>query len=228
MASVAVPTFARMGFFSRNEMQSTARELYALLRAAKIYAATYRVDTAVVYSDLDPDPDVSHQTPLECLQAAAMMYEHPAFKLPDDEPVFVPVQDTEGVFDEFQGFTGVILRDPIPRPGPVPDDAAEKAAEKAGLSQVAVYFPRSDSHEDYMSVFRSQTVPEERWLQAHVFTPSGRMRNTSPERFQVYIGLKEGEDEEERWVDPEDHSLGERYKTIELHRATGRVRIAAD
>lgn len=217
MASVAVPTFARMGFFSRNEMQSTARELYALLRAAKIYAATYRVDAAVAYLD----PNVSDQTAAACLRAVAMMYEHPAFKLPDDEPVFVPVQDTEGVFDAFEGFAGVILdRDPRP--------AGEPGAPAPGLSLVDVYFPVSDA--DYMSVFSSQTVPADRVepLQAHVFTPSGRMRNWSRERFEVYIGLKEGEDEEERWADPADHSLGERFHTIELHRATGRVRIAAD
>jgi len=217
MASVAVPTFARMGFFSRNEMQNAARELYALLRAAKIYAATYRVDTAVVYLD----PDVLDQTAAACLRSTAMIYEHPAFKLPDDEPVFVPVQDTEGVFDPFEGFAGVILdRDPRP--------AGEPGSPASGLSLVEVYFPRSDA--DYMDVFWSQVVPADRveLLQAHVFTPSCRIRNSSRERFEVYVGFKDGMEEVEQWADPDDHSLGERYKTIELHRATGRVRIAAD
>ena len=224
MASVAVPTFSRMGFFSRNEMQNAARELYALLRAAKIYAATYRVDTAVVYQDPEAADQIDSAA---CLRAACMMYEHPAFRFrpsgdAGQQPVFVPVQEVEGGFDMFEGFTGVILRDPRPYV------EQGQGATAPGLSAVAVYFPRA--HLDFPSVEWSHNVPADvvEAFHAHVFTPSGRMRNSSRERFEIYVGFKDGMEEVEQWADPEDHSLGERYKTIELHRATGRVRIAAD
>jgi len=202
MASVAVPTFARMGFFSRNEMQSTARELYALLRAAKIYAATYRVDTAVVYQDPEAADQVESAA---CLRAMSMMYED--VDADEDRPGYVRVQDVEGGFDFLDGLSAVVVQASLSH-----EERANATLPERGLSKVEVYFPNADV--------------ESFW--AHVFTPSGRMRNSSRERFEIYVGFEDGMEEVEQWADPEDHSLGERYKTIELHRATGRVRIAAD
>ena len=69
MAGVAIPSFARMGLLWKNDLQSSARELYTLLTAARIYATTYNVETAVVYTTYNPDGN----TP-DNLRAAAMMY----------------------------------------------------------------------------------------------------------------------------------------------------------
>lgn len=81
MTAVAIPTFSRLGFFSGNEMQDCARELYAMLRAAKIYAATYRVDAAVAYN-ISLKLDALTSRYVEHVGAVAMVY-----KLP------VPVKD---------------------------------------------------------------------------------------------------------------------------------------
>jgi prepilin-type N-terminal cleavage/methylation domain-containing protein len=60
IAGVAVPGIVRLLGESRDEMSRSARTLYTMLRAARIYASANRVDTAVVYR-LDnawqnPDP----------------------------------------------------------------------------------------------------------------------------------------------------------------------------
>jgi len=49
LAAVTIPTLARMGAFSRDDVNDAARDLYGLMRAARMYASTHRVDTAVVY-----------------------------------------------------------------------------------------------------------------------------------------------------------------------------------
>jgi prepilin-type N-terminal cleavage/methylation domain-containing protein len=76
LAAIAIPTFSKLGFFSRNEVQSCARELYALLRAAKIYAATWRVDTALVYGISLRLDSVTGQA-VEAIDSAAMVYKIP-------------------------------------------------------------------------------------------------------------------------------------------------------
>jgi prepilin-type N-terminal cleavage/methylation domain-containing protein len=50
LSSLVIPGMARLGVFSRNELQNASREVFALLRAARIYASTFNVDTAVVYT----------------------------------------------------------------------------------------------------------------------------------------------------------------------------------
>jgi len=50
ITALAVPGVARLGAFSGDEVPRAAREVFQMLRAARIYAATYNVPTAVVYS----------------------------------------------------------------------------------------------------------------------------------------------------------------------------------
>ncbi|MCC6144035.1 MAG: hypothetical protein IT368_09530 [Candidatus Hydrogenedentes bacterium] len=49
VAGVALPGIVRLINNSRDEMSRSARTLYTMLRAARIYAAANRVDTAVIY-----------------------------------------------------------------------------------------------------------------------------------------------------------------------------------
>ena len=49
LVGLAIPTINRAGGFSSDDPDVAARELYASLRAARIYSTTYRIDTAVVY-----------------------------------------------------------------------------------------------------------------------------------------------------------------------------------
>ncbi|HEX73499.1 MAG TPA: prepilin-type N-terminal cleavage/methylation domain-containing protein [Candidatus Hydrogenedentes bacterium] len=117
MAVVAIPTFSRLGVFSRSELRNTARTVHSLLKAARVYAATYRVDTAVVYvMDNWVDPpfleydDFTETSPpliqmlndsvsgggVRVLRAAAIMYKMPRY--PRDfcqQPPCARVETTE-------------------------------------------------------------------------------------------------------------------------------------
>ncbi|HNR35770.1 MAG TPA: prepilin-type N-terminal cleavage/methylation domain-containing protein, partial [Candidatus Hydrogenedentes bacterium] len=112
MSAIAIPTFARLGYFSRNDLQATARELHSMLKAAKIYAATYRVNTAVAYS----------LATLDSIDAAGLVYKLPApivdhaynesdgTRLSGD--VYVPINTTE---------TGAFFRPTKPDTAVLPD-----------------------------------------------------------------------------------------------------------
>jgi len=129
LVAAAIPTFARLGVFSRGDMQNTARELYNLLTAARVYASTYRVDTAVVYDwDINELNEYGGSSPqqitdaaignpvtelhdsLICLRAALMMYRLPG------RDTYVP--GPGGVeFNSFPGRCVLQLRDPTPESG---------------------------------------------------------------------------------------------------------------
>jgi len=53
LVGLAIPAINRAGGFTSDDPDIAARELYASLRAARTYATTYRVDTAVVYGLAD-------------------------------------------------------------------------------------------------------------------------------------------------------------------------------
>lgn len=50
LSGLAVPAVVKIGGFLSNRSGEAARELYGILRAARTYSITYRVDTAVVYT----------------------------------------------------------------------------------------------------------------------------------------------------------------------------------
>ena len=62
LTGVAIPVIARSGLFTSNKAQLAARELFTVLRAAKIYATTYNVETAVAYGGLLVQDSFSRQT----------------------------------------------------------------------------------------------------------------------------------------------------------------------
>ncbi len=136
LAALAVPGMARIGVFSRNELQRSSRELYAFLRAARIYASTFNVNTAVAYSfdnytspSLDANNDgyldgagdtlmVEPMTDsvtgniIRIIRSAAMLYE-----LPSTSGAFagkyVPVKGEQGDFRTLTGRTCILLNNPV-------------------------------------------------------------------------------------------------------------------
>ncbi len=210
MAAVTIPTFSRMGMFSGNETQLAARELYTLLRAAGVYAATYRTDTALAYSYFGPSAD---NGALPRYRAVALLYRHPAPHLiegPDGNPsaflagrtIYVPVQEDDiGVFRPLPGDSALV---------PSPDGSYSGQ----GLSSVDAFFRLSGDVQQ---------------VEAHVFKPAGRMEindGSSRELYTINVGFTGETDDTERLVDPERPEQGERAIPIELYRSTGRVRIA--
>ncbi len=52
ISAVAIPLLARVGLFTSSKADLAARELFNVLRTAKIYATTHNVETAVAYGGL--------------------------------------------------------------------------------------------------------------------------------------------------------------------------------
>lgn len=96
LSAIAIPGLARFGAFSNDALSRDARVLYEMLSAARIYATTYNVRTAVVYnldnyqnprvnpnndpllggvSALDQDPLLGG--PVRYITAASVMYALP-------------------------------------------------------------------------------------------------------------------------------------------------------
>lgn len=77
MAAITVPMFAKGGFFSGNETQLAASELYKLLSASRVYAATYRVKAGLAYG-VELKRDSLTGQALEAIDAVAMVYKLPS------------------------------------------------------------------------------------------------------------------------------------------------------
>lgn len=58
VSAIAIPGLAKLGAFSRDEFKRATQDTYSILRAAQLYATTYNVNTAVVYS-------MDHYSPAE-------------------------------------------------------------------------------------------------------------------------------------------------------------------
>jgi prepilin-type N-terminal cleavage/methylation domain-containing protein len=149
MAAVVIPTFLNMGYFSRSEMPRSARDLYAFLRAAKIYAATYRVDAGLAYGVALKLDSVTGQA-VETIDAAAMIYKMPKevrerCTFPGgasaqasqriNEYAFVPVtgEHEQGMFRPLVNRTGVLCENLLPQG----DNSLSKTLRSVRIYQVA-------------------------------------------------------------------------------------------
>lgn len=117
LTAFAIPAISNLGLFARDELKGTARDVFSLLQAARIYASTHAVNTAVVYTmdsyvsrDENPNNDpgiipvidsVTGQN-IRSLVAVAVMYRLPTKSGPFAGR-YVPVPGEEGIFRYFQG-----------------------------------------------------------------------------------------------------------------------------
>lgn len=248
MAVVAIPTFARLGVFSRNELNNTARTVHSMLKAARIYASTYRVNTAVVYV-MDNEANLNDSVMGEhfrILRAAALMYALPTGH-GDYAGDYVSMNRPESIFEEFPGRMAIPLAQNVEYPD------GQKTAWKLqmlepsqisqlGLTEVKVWLAGGpynppgidDAYKDLDDVIV---------LPAHVFTPSGQMVATGKERFEVLVtapldsplnALLTDQEEQRYWYWKEDLDrpgkriwyLNIQHIPLELFRATGRAKIS--
>ncbi len=56
LSALAIPGLARLGAFSNDSLPRASRELFEMLSAARIYATTWNVRTAVVYNPTTTSP----------------------------------------------------------------------------------------------------------------------------------------------------------------------------
>jgi len=250
MASVAVPTFARYGFFFGNHMRNTSREVFSTLRAAKVYAITHHVNTAVAYS-LREDFDSLTETTVVVIDGMAVVRqltssERGAWNLPNPDIAYVPLNGKEGQFTSFQKQTCLLLEDvflALNTVASIYDD---------GFNPILIYdlfnpildingvrLPISPqpppSPPPLIDIVRPHyAVPGSNAFPAHVFTPSGEMATVSTlERFRFNIGLLPSEDPSSRFVINNPDPLlatvdDQRTIELQLYRSIGRVKITKD
>ncbi len=99
--------------FSQNDMDRGARSLYTMIRAARVYASTYNVETAIAYQ-LDGDPagspvmDSLRRQSVRDLRGAMILYKLPA-NLGVYSNLYVPTVENGGEFQPFQTGYSVLL-----------------------------------------------------------------------------------------------------------------------
>ncbi len=232
LTAFAIPSIARLGAFSSNELGNTTQELYTMLKAARIYASTHNTDTAVVYT-LDNYSTTSNtiREPLgdsmtgevtRAIVGAALVRKD---KVRD---LFVPITVREGIFRQFPNEVVIALIPPEQTHGtPLYADLNARYAGLDRLGQLGmktVYVNFNDEND--------LTEP----LPAHVFTPAGQLDPTdsSKERYTFMVTATPDLAPEERLVIPNTDYDGQTTaadlfisRTIELFRSTGRVKIAS-
>ena len=139
LTALAVPGLARLGAFSDDTLGQESRQLFELLAAARVYATTYNVRTAVVYNldtykspqvnpNNDPLPlgsfvnDTITGAPTRFITAATMMYALPGANdnfgavlnsiIPNGtKEAFVPATGKEWQWREFNDEVALLLKD---------------------------------------------------------------------------------------------------------------------
>lgn len=251
MAVVAIPTFARLGVFSRNELNNTARTVHSMLKAARIYASTYRVNTAVVYTMdnwVDPNnPLASAAIPapvmdsvtgemVRVLRAAALVYALPKTPFGKEYPTEVTAGDyvfmspMDAFREEFPGGMTIPLLElqgedalSVVPAGNISYPIGDMPA--LGLRRIRVWL-RGGPY----NAAEYQDSDAWAYMPAHVFKPTGELDTISArERHVLLVAPSPDASPDVRLVNPEGgRSLSNlMHIPIELFRATGRVRIGS-
>lgn len=115
LAGISIPV-VRM--FSQNDLQRGVRPLTSMLRAARVYASTYNVNTAVIY-EIASFPDTILGQTVRVLSGATVVYQLPApipstNQYPDEikKRYYVPTPSFGGEFSPFIDGYCVLLQEP--------------------------------------------------------------------------------------------------------------------
>ena len=251
---LSIPMVGRLGLLGGSQQELAGRELFTLLRAAKIYATTYNVETALAYSVLagnDSETDarvpyidsiaiVRRLKPNE-LRDRVVELDQAALTepMPVDAPKnwFVPLRDSEGRFKRFTGET-CILNDP----GIAADFVDGITIEDSSGSAVETSFDKAMAM-DYITLYDEDTgaiiesVKGDLQFPAHVFGPSGAIvPDSDVQRIPLRVGLRPDASPDERFfIDPETGQFeidenGERRDNavvVSLYTALGRVKMSS-
>lgn len=239
LAGLAIPAITRAGGFMSDDPDTAARELYASMRAARVYATTYRVNTAVVYGMTQRVDSVTGIT-VPVIDSYGV-----ARQLDRDERqslgigyvnAYTPVQDYEAHFRKLPANSCIISIDNNYEltPGVLADGTAREGFFPVYLH--AIDGPRIEP------LYAMPAGADPSLFPAHVFTPSGFMEpETSPvARFTVNVALMPDASAEDRYAlapgdiipgsDPEQTDPDGELKVpvrIELFRTTGRVKMTS-
>ncbi len=252
LAGISIPLFARSAFLQDSDLQNGSRELYAMLRAAKIYAVDHHVDTAVVYNltrkadSLDNDNLLTVGVGMFVARGLSPK-ERRALDYTEDEAryIFVRVRDSEGEYNAMTDGTCVL-------------NIADKGLTEwvSGITWVNVHESGDDGLQAKLEApwLMDPNVPPDPNLPtdpllfpAHIFTSSGTMvssRQISTQSIQLMVAPIPTADPQERanydasgeivYVDSKEDADTDpdhpdyRYIGVEIKPTLGRVKIASD
>jgi len=214
ISAVAIPTIARSGLFTSNKAALAAREVFTLLRAAKVYATTHNVPTVVAYvgrNDLSDETRPDELYPIvDGLVLARQLTrdEYHARNNPNlventlssagftdaDNPPYVPLRGIEGIFRELPNDTAIL---------PELFQVNGSGATVKGVVGIFIW----DDDEQIVLEPRDNYRGIPNAFPAHRFLPEGSMDvpDDHPQRFSFRIGMLPTQDIDSRfWMDPAD------------------------
>lgn len=171
LTATAIPAMRQLGIIGRNAVDMGSRELLTMLKAARIYAGSHNVDTAVVYSigkrDLpdtaDPDDFVRvidgaaivRRLTEEDVRSLNLMpddYKRFVGSEKGDMLPFVPVKGNDGVFKPFPPGAVIAVQDNAGAYYNIDNEASAPGGRNLALSPIRVL-------QQDLSPLRPRTAP---------------------------------------------------------------------
>ena len=243
LASISIPLVATMAPTPMRTIETASRELFTLLKGARIYATTYNVKTVVSYAITAPHDTIENK-PCPVLDSVALArlmspeersrldVEYALRFIPFGADVYVPVRNNQGRFTPMRGGTCIISQEC--------SDPFEFRVGEGGYLDIRGLTPVLLFDLDSLTVIEPRFVaPVEvagnplygqlgynnpaRSFPAHVFLPSGGMplNLSGRQRAQLSVGLLPS-------ADPDDRQTLDnlpRSVTLSLYQAQGRVKV---
>ena len=180
LAGISIPV-VRM--FSQNDLQRGVRPLTSMLRAARVYAATFNVNTAVVYeiAPFPVDDTILGQT-VRVLSGATVVYQ-----LPKDmgayAGLYVPTPQYGGEFQPFETGFGVLLQEPPDDYDRPPSEPKYNVTGDQAADYNNGYFPAADA-----GVKELGMVPVRAYLRYMDPQPAVRDAEFNVNDIETYLG----------------------------------------
>lgn len=249
VASVAVPALARMGAFSNDDLGDSARSVYGMLRAARVYATTFRTETAVVYTlqRANDSRDDAEQTIVDGVGLCRKMTDGEVRHLLGASPTsdrgrraFTLVGSQEGRFKRL--LDGTCIRAAVDNITVDLDDQLLgeelNGASRQGLFLVRVYQITEQADGSLQTVRIAPRIATPKFksnssladlFPAHVLKPSGEVKDehATQVRLAVLVARSPDVPSRDRFVEymsanPQEEVPGVR---VELNKLSGRVKM---
>ncbi len=246
LASISIPLVATMAPTPMRTIETASRELFTLLKGARIYATTYNVKTVVSYAITAPDDTILNAPcpVLDSVALARLMSREERSRLDVEyalvsqnilagTDVYVPVRNSEGRFTPMHGGTCIISQEECSRfrpwvgEGGYLDIRGLTPVLLFDLDSLTVIEPRlltpAEVAGNQLFDQLSYNYPTPGRFPAHVFLPSGGMplNLSGRQRAQLSVGLLPS-------ADPDDRQTLDnlpRSVTLSLYQAQGRVKV---
>jgi len=228
LTAITVPTLNRIGVFGRDPLNVASRQVLTMLKAARIYAGTHNVDTAVVYAvKLVPDNASPSNANIHVIDGCAIVRRLKPEEFPNLNPAqidmlrgserpqlmaFVPIRNRGNVFEMLQRGAVVGAYNPDFHKPPVNSDEPlldfNDWREDAGICAIRVLDPDNgfaDLEPRTGMAYQITGWPATAVFPAHVFKPSGVLQDPGSDksRFELAVIPMPNADEDERfYTDP--------------------------